>query len=283
MRQAADVVIPFGGTAIGPVLARAAALRLREGDSVTVVDNREVLEDAAMVPMGVRVVRAREVASSYFARNAGARLGGAPWIVFLDADVVAPPDHLDRLLDPPPAGEVAIVAGEVEDAEPDPGAPAAVRYAWLTRSMSQAENVRDGFAATANLAVRREAFERAGGFREDVRSGGDADLCLRIGGRIELRADAAVVHRSRATVRRMLGQRAKHGAGAAWVDAQHPGTFPPRSLPGLGWWTLRRAAAGGVALARGDRDEALLGLLDGPAVLAFELGRRLPNRAPQRR
>jgi hypothetical protein len=30
------------------------------------------------------------------------------------------------------------------------------------------------------------------------------------------------------------------------------------------------------------RDEALLGLLDGPSTLAFELGRRLPNRAPQR-
>jgi len=35
---------------------------------------------------------------------------------------------------------------------------------------------------------------------------------------------------------------------------------------------------GVLAAARGDRDTALLGLLDGPAVWAFELGRLIPNR-----
>jgi hypothetical protein len=76
----------------------------------------------------------------------------------------------------------------------------------------------------------------------------------------------------------MLAQRARHGAGAAWLAERHPGAFPARRAHGVAWWGVRRAGAGLGALARGDRDSALVGLLDGPAVWAFELGRRLPNR-----
>jgi len=50
----------------------------------------------------------------------------------------------------------------------------------------------------------------------------------------------------------------------------------------LALWSARRAAHGLAAAARGDRDEALLGMLDGPAVWAFELGRLVPNRPAPR-
>lgn len=282
-RPAVDVVVPFGGGDLEAVLRWAGGLRAREGDTVTIVDNRARPDHAAGAAPGVRVVAANHVASSYHARNAGARLGRAPWILFLDADVVPPPDLLDRLLDPPPADRTAIVAGEVLDEEPRPGDPAAVRYAWLKGSMRQEPL---GFAQTANCAVRRDAFEAAGGFREHVRSGGDADLCFRLGAAgwgLELRPDAAVVHRSRRTLRRMLAQRARHGAGAAWVAREHPGALPPRSLPGVAWWGVRRAVEGARAARRGDRDAALVAVLDGPAVLAYELGRRLGRNRAQRR
>jgi glycosyltransferase involved in cell wall biosynthesis len=284
-RPAVDVVVPFGGGVLGDVLRWAGALARRDGDTVTVVDNRARPEDVAAVPPGVRLIAANEVASSYFARNAGARLGSAPWILFLDADVEPPPDLPDQLLDPPPADDVAVVAGEVLDEEPRPGDPPSVRFAWLKRSMSQG-GLRDGFAETANCAIRRAAFEALGGFREDVRSGGDADIGFRLraaGWELELREEAAVVHRSRRTVRRLLAQQAKHGAGAGWMAREHPGSFPPRSLPGVAWWAVRRAAEGARAWRRGDRDAALVGMLDGPAVLAFELGRRLVSNRAQRR
>ena len=283
-RPAVDVVVPFGGGALADVLRWAGALERREGDTVTVVDNRARPDGVAAVPPGVRLIAAPEVASSYFARNVGARGGRAPWILFLDADVVPPTDLLDRLLDPPPEERVGLVAGEVVDEEPGPGAPAAVRYAWLKRSMSQAQ-LREGFAQTANCAVRREPFEAGGGFRV-VRSGGDADLCLRLradGWGLELRPEAAAVHRSRRTIARLLAQRARHGAGAAWLAREHPGTFAPRPLLGVAWWGVRRAAEGARALRRGDRDAAVVGFLDGPAALAHELGRRVvPNRVKRR-
>ena len=80
----------------------------------------------------------------------------------------------------------------------------------------------------------------------------------------------------------MLAQRFRHGTGAGWLAREHPGAMPAAKPLGLAAWSLRRAAAGIAALARGDRDGAISGLLDGPAVWAFELGRLVPNR-PLRR
>ena len=290
-RPAVDVVVPFAGPPAGlrALVARLEALRTRAGDTVVVADNRGV-----GVPGSDRVgvIDATSRRGSYHARNAGARAGSAPWLLFFDADVEPAHDLLDRLFEPAPAERTGVLAGAVIDEPPPSGArgPAALRYAWLKSSMSQETTLGHGrwaFAQTANCAVRRAAFADVGGFSDEARSGGDADLCFRLeaaGWGLESRPGAAVLHRNRATIPRMLAQRARHGAGAAWLARRHPGAFPPRRGPGLAWWGLRRAGQGVGALVRGDRDAALVGLLDGPAVWAFELGRRLPNRrlAPPR-
>jgi len=277
-------VLPFRGAQeqLGLVADRLSALRLIDGDTLTIADNRPRSSDS--LRGRVRVVGAGELPTSYHARNRGAAEGSADWIVFLDADVHPPEDLLDRYFARDPADTTAVLAGAVVDEEPPPTAPPAPRYAWLKSSMSQEITLsHDGwaFAQTANAAVRREAFERVGGFEERIRSGGDADLCFRIkvaGYDIERRPDAAVVHHNRQTVPRMLAQRARHGAGANWLARRWPGALPRRSWPGLALWSLKRAAQGTRAAAGHDRDQALLGLLDGPAVWAFELGRLIPNR-----
>jgi GT2 family glycosyltransferase len=285
-RPAADVVVPVATDATGLqlVLARMRTLRLRDGDTLTVVDNRGVGIEAQ------DVLVAAGVATSYFARNAGARRGVAPWIVFLDADVHPPPDLLDRLLgDPAPDDVVGVIAGGVIDEPAGAHGLAAVRFAQLQQNMAQDGTMARGrwaFAKTAHAAVRRQAFTAVGGFREGVRSGGDADLCWRVrdaGWTLTAQPAAAVVHASRTSVPQMLGQRLRHGSGAAWLDGEHPGSLPSRRWPGLVLWGLRRAAAGARAALRGDRDQAILGLLDGPAVWAFELGRLVPNRPLRRR
>jgi GT2 family glycosyltransferase len=251
---------------------------------VTVADNRPGASDRAGVGR-VRVLGAGELQTSYHARNRAAALGSADWLVFLDADVLPPRDLLSRYFEPPPGRRVGVLAGSVVDEEPAPDdSTSAARYAWLKSSMSQEITLAHdqwAFAQTANAAVRRTAFEQVGGFEERVRSGGDADLCFRVraaGWTLERRERAAVVHRNRQTVPRMLAQRARHGAGAAWLSERWPGALPRRHWPGLAWWSVRRATAGAVGAVRRDRDAALLGLLDGPAVWAFELGRLIPNR-----
>jgi GT2 family glycosyltransferase len=64
----------------------------------------------------------------------------------------------------------------------------------------------DGFAATANLAVHRDVAD-ALQFRGDVRSGGDADFCLRAkdaGHQLVYTGDATVEHPARQTTRDVL-------------------------------------------------------------------------------
>ena len=197
-------MIPVAGSA-GQVLdavTRARGLALHEGDTLTVVDNRGVgLTDPD-------VLVADQVHTSYFARNAGARRGSAPWLLFLDADVHAPPHLLDRLFADEPGPRTAVLAGAIVDEPGGPGAPRGGALGGAEQSMSQEITLQRGrwaFAQTANCAVRRDAFETVGGFRSDVRSGGDADLCWRLvaaGWELERRAGAAVVHRNRATIAR---------------------------------------------------------------------------------
>ncbi len=283
-RPSVDVVLPFYGSdaQLALVVERLAALRLESGDTVTVADNRAAAGDSAHGR--VRVLGAGELQTSYHARNRAAAEGEAPWIVFLDADVLPPPDLLDAYFAAAPQPATGVLAGAVIDEEPQEPAAAAPRYAWLKSSMSQEITLsRDGwsFAQTANAAVRREAFTQVGGFEARIRSGGDADLCFRIraaGWELERREHAAAIHHNRQTIARMLAQRARHGAGANWLARRWPGALPRRRWPGLALWSSKRAIEGAIAAARGDRDGALLGLLDGPAVWAFELGRLIPNR-----
>src|SRR5689334_156692 len=279
-RPAIDVVVPFFGprASLERLVAGMSSLRLREGDSVTIVDNR---------PPGARpvsgTIQAPERQSSYYARNRGAEPGRNEWIVFLDADVRPRPDLLDRYFDERPGDGVGVLGGGIED-EPAEGGVA--RFAAIAGSMSQRNTLGAGrwsYAQTANCAIRRTAFEQVGGFAEDIRSGGDADICFRLseaGWRIEPRERALVTHTSRRRLSKLLRQRARMGAGAAWLEERHPGSFPPKRWPGLLAWGAASIARAGAAAARGDRDGALLKAIDPLTAWAFELGRCLPNDAP---
>jgi mycofactocin glycosyltransferase len=286
-RPAVDVVVPFHGTAdeLAALRARLDALRLRTGDSLTIVDNRTGATSAEPGERR-RIVNAPELQSSYFARNAGTAGARADWLLFLDADTEPPPDLLDSYFVPAPGPRTAVLAGGVRDVPLDRTArpTLAERYASICSLMSQHNTLRGerGYAQTANCAVLREAFDEVGGFEPSVRSGGDADLCFRLrerGWEIEPRESAAVLHRSRDTLRGFLRQRARYGAGAAWLAERHPGSFEAVPLRNLAVWSAKCTLRGLLALARGRRDEAIVCLFDPAGMWALELGRRWGSNA----
>lgn len=288
-----DVVVPFRGrpAELEGLRGRLAELRLQPGDTVVVVDNTPRREAAGCDSGPVPVFHASDLATPGYARNRGAERGRAEWVVFLDADVSPPADLLDRYFEPMPDERVGLVAGEVLD-EPVPvnGRPAA-RYAYIRKLLSHDStwhggDPRFGFPATANVAVRRSAFEAIGGFRENIRAGEDGDLTYRFreaGWEVRRSERAAAVHHSRQTVRGFIVQKACHGGGAAWLDRHYPGAYPPRRRPGLVWWGVRHAAKGLVRAARRrDRDAALWAVFDPLEQITFEFGRSLPNERPLR-
>lgn len=284
------MVVPFRGSTeeLYGLRKRLALLERRPGDSLTIVDNTPGRKPPGAAPGDpVQVLHVTDIAAPSFARNRGAALGQADWLVFIDADVEPSADLLDRYFDPPPQEDTGLIGGGVTDAEVPAGGPAVARYAHIRRFMSQADTLRFGdwgYPKTANAACRRTAFDAVGGFRDDIRAGEDADLTFRLraaGWEVERREDASVVHRSRQTVVAFISQKLCHGSGAAWLNREYPGAFPARRLPGLVWWGVRHAARGLRSAARSrSRDDLLWALLDPLEMIAHEVGRSLPNERP---
>ncbi len=284
-RPAVDVVVPFYGPRhrLVEVLGRLDLLNLGPDDTLTVVDNRPA--GAAGRVEDPRVLRAPQVQSAPFSRNAGAFHGSREWIVFIDADVVPASDVVEQYFaHGPPADDVAVLAGAIHDQEPPAGTPhpAAARYMFLRKVMSQhfTKAQLGPFAKTANAAFRRSAFEAVGGFQTNLFCGEDVDICYRLaeaGWRLEFREEPVVDHIGRESVPALLRQWAKHGTSVEWLDKEYPGFSPPFTWRSLVVSVIRGAVKGAWAELRGDHDRALIEVLDPLTALAFHLGRLRSN------
>lgn len=283
-RPPVSVIVPFLGSdaELRACLARLGRLALRAGDEILLADNRPG-SDGAGAGHGVRVVAAGGVRAAGFARNRAAAVAHGEWLVLIDADTRPVPELVDRYFDPLPASRTGVLAGGIADIAGSRSA--AARYAAQRGQLSQRVTLdRPGtpYAQTANVAVRRAAFEEAGGFDEQARSGEDADLCFRLaraGWTLEERPAALVEHPTRASLGALLRQVADHGSGAAWLNRRYPEEFPGLGARGFAG-RLRHAGAAAVRGARrGDRDAVDGGLIEVCEACAFEAGRLLLSNA----
>jgi mycofactocin glycosyltransferase len=242
-RPAVSVVMPFAG---GLANARAAldqlaAIEVADGDELILVDNVGL----GLVSAVVRVVRAVGERSPAHARNAGAAAADRQWILFLDADCTAPPDLLDRYFLQRVVTEVGALVGEVVAA--GDARTLAERYGAARNFLSQRAHMAHPYlprAAAANLLVRRAAFEAVGGFHEGLRAAEDTDLSWRLqqaGWHMELRPEAHVEHRYRATVGELRRQWRGYAAGRRWLAARYEGFTPEPALLRATLRVLRRA------------------------------------------
>ncbi len=249
-RPSVTVVMPFAGDAGA---ARAAAqtllsLQIGAGDELILADNSSTASGVATPPL--TVVAATGERSPAHARNVGAVHAHNDWILFLDADCLAPGDLLDLYFAVRPADDVGALAGEVRAA---PGADTlAARYGAARGFLSQEAHLRHPYrprAVAANLLVRRAAFDQIGGFYEGVRAAEDTDFSWRLqaaGYKLELRRRAAVEHRYRTTVGDLRSQWRGYAAGRAWLGRRYKGFDPEPAVAraaGRAWRRLRRKPA----------------------------------------
>ncbi|MDQ3573273.1 MAG: glycosyltransferase family 2 protein [Actinomycetota bacterium] len=285
-RPPVSVVVPFRGddraaARLGSSLEK---LELGAGDELIVVDNSD--KDAArfLFQPGGRLERRRVLPatgerSSYHARNVGAGEATGEWIVFTDADCVPDPGLLDAYFSPMPGRQVGALAGFVTT---DPGqSHFLARYVSDRGFLDQDAGVHTAgdAAATANLVVRRQAFETLDGFTEGIRSGGDVDFCRRLiaaGYEIERRPSACVRHLHRESLRDLMESIARYAAGARWLNERYPGTAPAWPLvPGLVHCTRDIAAD----LARRRFEHAAFRGIDALGLFAHTIGYRQSNSA----
>jgi hypothetical protein len=250
-RPAVAVVLPFHGDSEEAAFAlrQLAGLDTRPGDERVLADNTVDNLAGPLATSGVTVHACSVKRAVYTARNEGAELTSAPWLLFVDADCVLPADLIDRFFDPPPRPEHGAIAGAVAGLPDQPRTVS--RYVRSRGHLDQTDLAEHPFgpsAVTANLLVRREAFERIGGFQELTRSGGDLDFSWRIqkaGYELGLNTAARVGHEHRETVSALLKQARRIGAGSRWLGHRHPGydaTFRPaffgRAVLGAVGWPL---------------------------------------------
>jgi hypothetical protein len=244
------VIVPFHGdeAAASGTMRALRELALQDGDELLIADNTLDGVLAARHPEGFATIAERQ---PYSARNEAVGRARNEWLLFTDADCRPRADLLDAYFEPPPGERTGALAGEVVAASE--GGTLAQRYAADRRLLSSELFLAHPYkpmGVTANLLVRREAFDAIGGFAEGIRSGGDADLCWRLqdaGWGLEHRPRAIVAHEHRATLRALLRQAARTAAGTRWLEARHPGfhanaggaSRAARALAGTVGWPLR--------------------------------------------
>jgi hypothetical protein len=244
-RPEVSVVMPFAGDRAAARAATEAllALRLEPGDELIIADN------SGVVPArdGVLVVRATAEQSPAHARNSGAERSRNEWILFLDADTIAPANLLDAYFEQPVAASVGALAGEVV---PAPGGRTlAARYGVARNFLRQEAHVAHPYrprAVAANLLVRRSVFAQVGGFYEGVRAAEDTDFCWRLqeaGWELQVAPSARVEHRYRATLRELRRQWRGYAAGRAWLSRRYPGFVPEPAVARALSRTVRRGGA----------------------------------------
>jgi GT2 family glycosyltransferase len=240
--------MPFAGTAPAAyaALGSLSALELGGDDELILADNCGValgLHAArAAHPAPVRLIDARGERSPAHARNAGAAAAadGAEWILFLDADTIAPPDLLEGYFAEPIADDVGAVAGGIAAAPLGPSAGIVARYGAHKNFLDAGAHLAHPFlprAAAANLLVRRAAFDAVGGFFEGLRAAEDTDFSWRLqraGWTLAGRPSAVVAHRYRDSVPDLRRQWRGYAAGRAWLARRYDGFEPQPALLRLG-------------------------------------------------
>lgn len=259
MRLAVITTVRDGADALAG-LADALDAQTRDDFEWVVIDNASRDRTAAVARDRGATVVAEPRPGRARARNRGVAATGARLVAFTDADCRPRPDWIEHLGAALEAG-AALVAGRVVVTTSD--APNAVeRFEALWRFRDEPQR---GWAPTANLGMRRQAFDAIGGFDPGYRHiGEDVDLCLRAGaaGFTLHRCPQAIVEHAAETELRPVLRRSfeqafalhdlhrKHGlqAGRYW---RNPGPLV------RGDWALRRFGVDPQELPDGERRAVL--------------------------
>lgn len=214
---------------------------------VLVVDNASTEDVAQVVPADPRFHLLHEARrGSYAARNTGVLAATGAVLAFTDSDCVPRRDWLLSGLEalraePRPDA----IGGAIELFFPHGPDPRTGPELFEVRNQFQQRKYIEewSFAATANVFVKREVFDRVGMFDPALKSGGDTDWGNRLcaaGGRLVFAPEVVVEHPARSSWREMRRKSVRVANGIAdRLEPQGPKVLLRR---------LVREARGGLSI-----------------------------------
>lgn len=163
---------------------------------------------------------------SYSARNLGISNSQGEIVCLLDDDCVAEKDWIMSHVKGYTSPDIGGVGGKIIGYSPRTQIE---KYVEKNKLFDQ-ENMMKIFLVTANASYRRKVFEQIGGFDDNFRSGGDADMGIRTlhaGFKLVYGPDAVVNHKHRSTLRQLLRQHYIYGKGYCLLHKKYPHYFSP--------------------------------------------------------
>jgi glycosyltransferase involved in cell wall biosynthesis len=272
----ASIVVPTRGRAdyLAVTLASVAAQAAQFGaETIVVNDGNDAATAEVAADHGARVVSLPQARGANAARNAGIAAASAELIVLIDDDIEAPAGWLAAILDGVGSAPTHEVFGGPIRARLEGGGPRSCgREGAPITTLDLGDEDRDTtFVWSANMALRRSAYERVGPFDETIHGRGEEEdweqRYRAPGGRIRYLARAGVEHRRNVPDSRVRAlARASYRLGqTARRHDRRKGVAPPlggelRTLAGCAWHTARRRCANGIVMgaqAAGRLHEAL--------------------------
>lgn len=226
-----SVVLPVldGARTLPRCLAALRASTLTDFEIVAIDDGSSDATASILAAAGVDVLLRNGVPAGCFAaRNQGARAACGRVLLFIDADVEVAPDTLAKVWSRCGEGGEDAIIGLYALEHPHRNLASRYKNAWIRWSyLRHGEDV-DWFF-TAIGAVRRQVWERVGGFAETfdrATGGGDVDFGRRLreaGVRVRLDRTLAVVHRRRFSVWTLLVNDFRRARGWAGLGLSRVG------------------------------------------------------------
>lgn len=233
-----SVIIPVAGTGeqLPTIIDRLVKQEPREGDhEIIIVDNNPTpTVSLPPIPHKVKILVVHEPSpGSYTARNRGLSEALGDILFFTDADCLPATNWITEGIKSLATGDSDLIGGRIE-LYPRNSRPTACELYDMAFNLKQEYYVRyTNAAATANLIAYRYIFAKIGGFRSDLRSGGDMEWTRRAvaaGYRLTYTPAATIYHPARASFRDLLNkERRKMAAHRKNILTHRPlPTDPPR-------------------------------------------------------
>jgi glycosyltransferase involved in cell wall biosynthesis len=196
---------------------------------IVVNNNSSDSTEAIIRKYPVRLLQETAVQSAYAARNRGIGSAKGEILAFTDTDCVVATEWLKQLIMKHGDWKIGCFAGNILSYQP---ASLAEKFAdYDDECHNQYRELTAGYmpsANTANVAYRKEAFEKAGFFNAALRWSGDAEFTWRLLKRtdfeISYNPDAVVYHKDRSSLRELYKQHREYGEGIADLLKLYPGS-----------------------------------------------------------